>query len=175
MRVAGIDLAAKEDNITGLCIIEGKRIITDSKKSDENILSFIFSNNPDLVAIDAPLTLSTTRYAEKYLKRYGAMSLRIPWIRRLAIRGMRIAENIKEHKIKVIEVFPTATAKILEFYQKPKKDMVEYFKNQGFTFENDVKNEHEVDALIAAYTALLYLENKTESIDGVIIPKKLLK
>ncbi len=32
MRVAGIDLAAKKDNITGLCIIEEKRIITDRKK-----------------------------------------------------------------------------------------------------------------------------------------------
>ncbi len=53
--------------------------------------------------------------------------------------------------------------------------MVEYFTNQGFTFENYVKNEHEVDAVIAAYTTLLYLENKTESIDGVIIPKKSLK
>ncbi len=128
-----------------------------------------------MVAIDAPLTLSTTRYAEKYLKRYGAMSLKIPWIRNLAIRGMRIAKNIKEHKIEVIEVFPTATAKILKFYQKPKKNMAEYFVDQGFSFENDVKNEHEIDAVIAAYTALLYLENKTHSIDGVIIPKKLLK
>ena len=96
MKVAGIDLAAKKDSITGLCIIEEKRIITDRKKSDEDILSFIFSNSPAVVAIDAPLTLSTTRHAEKYLKRYGAMSLKIPWIRNLAIRGMRIAKNIKE-------------------------------------------------------------------------------
>ncbi len=42
MRVAGIDLAAKEDNITGLCIIKERKIITSSKKSDEDILSFIF-------------------------------------------------------------------------------------------------------------------------------------
>ncbi len=169
MIFGGLDLAAKEKNPSGVAIMEGHRIFTSTLYADSQILNFFLEKKVNIVAIDAPLTLNEERYADKYLKRYGAMSLKIPSIKELAIRGLRMREKLEKAGISVIEVFPTATAKILGFYQKKKMRMLPYFVD--FEMEN-VKNEHEVDAIIAAYTAYLQAKGLTVEIDGVIIPRE---
>ena len=168
MKFAGIDLAAKEKNITGIAIIEERKIKTWSVHRDSEIISKIIAENPDLIAIDSPMSLEN-REGDKYLRKYGAMSLKIPAMRELAVRGMRLRDILKNKNFEVIEVFPTATAKILGFYNKNKKEMLYFFSDFSIS---DVRNEHEVDAIIAAYTALLYHEGETKNIDGIIIPRE---
>ncbi len=169
MKFCGIDLAAKEKNITGMAFIEEHIIKTYSAHKDEEILSVVRKENPGIVAIDAPLTTDTERYADKYLRKYGALSLKIPAMMLLAKRAIKLASHLEDYV--VIEVFPTATAKILGFYRKNKMEMLSFFSQFKM---DDVKNEHEVDAIIAAYTAILYKEGKTEEIDGVIIPREII-
>ncbi len=165
-KVCGVDLAAKAKNITGVAFIEGRRITARSLQSDEEILETIRREKPEIVAMDAPLTTRTDRYAERYLARYGALSLKIPAMIALARRALALRDELRDYE--VIEVFPTATAKILGFYDRNKKRMLKHFSSFEIL---GGKNEHEVDAIIAAYTALLYIEGKTEEVDGVVIPR----
>jgi len=169
VKFGGLDLAAREKNPSGVAIIDSRKILVTTLYSDMEIIDFFERENPSIVGIDAPLTLREDRYADKYLRKYGAMSLKLPGIKELASRALKLKEKIEEKRIKVIEVFPTATAKILGFYRKPKKLMLSYFKNYHIS---DVRNEHEMDAIIAAYTVYLYHKGLTLSIDGVIIPKE---
>ncbi len=169
MKFCGIDLAAKEKNITGIAFINERLVKTYSTHRDEEILSIVRFENPDIVAMDAPLTTDTERFADKYLRKYGALSLKIPAMMLLARRAMKLASELEDYE--VIEVFPTATAKILGFYRKNKMEMLPFFSHFKI---DEVRNEHEVDAIIAAYTALLHKEGKTEEIDGVIIPRKII-
>ena len=169
MKIVGIDLAAKEKNPTGLALVEDKRVECITVYTDSQIFSQIFSFNPSVIAIDAPLTLDENRYADRYLRKYGAMSLKIPSIKLLAERGLRIKNEIENCGFKVIEVFPTATAKILGFYRKNKIEMLNYFKDFEMT---GCRNKHEVDAIIAAYTALLYTQGECVEMEGVVFPRE---
>ncbi len=166
MKFLGLDLAAKEKNPSGLATIEGRKIGVWTLHTDEEIMKRIREEKPIMVAIDAPLTTRVDRYADKYLRRYGALSLKIPAMMTLAKRALNIVAQIKE--IRVIEVFPTATAKILGFYRRNKMEMLSFFSS--FILP-EVKNEHEVDAIIAAYTAHLHFMGETETVDGVVIPR----
>ena len=169
MKFCGVDLAAKEKNITGMAIIKKDSIRVWSLHTNMEIIEKIMKEKPDIIAIDAPLTTDVNRYADKYLRKYGALSLKIPAMMALAKRALRIVSQLQ--RMKIIEVFPTATAKILGFYRKNKMDMISFFSS--FTLPN-VKNEHEVDAIIAAYTAYLYWKGETEMIDGVVIPREII-
>ncbi len=168
MIFGGLDLAAFPRNPSGMAVLRGRRFSVNTLYSDEDILRWFTEMRVNVVAIDAPLTLREDRYADIYLRRYGALSLKIPAMKELAIRGLKIKDELERKGIKVLEVFPTATAKILGFYSKPKLRMLSYFEN----FElPEVSNEHEVDAIIAAYTAYLYSRHLTRCVDGVVIPK----
>ncbi len=168
MIFAGIDPAARERNITGIAIINEGRIEIYSAHRDDEIIKKIEKYEPSIVAIDAPMSLED-RNVDIYLRKYGALSLKIPAMQELAKRGMRI-KRILENKYKVIEVFPTATAKILGFYDMKKKNMLSYF---GEKFDiAKVRNEHEVDAIIAAYTAFLYAKGECVEMEGVVFPRE---
>ena len=166
MKFCGVDLAAKEKNPTGLAMIDGKKVRVWTIHTDEEIIEKIIDEKPVIVAIDAPLTTRVDRYADKYLRKYGALSLKIPAMMTLAKRALNLVAKLNDTK--VIEVFPTATAKILGFYRKNKMEMLSFFSS--FILPQ-VKNEHEVDAIIAAYTAYLHSKGETEIVDGVVIPR----
>jgi len=169
VKFGGLDLAASPRNPSGVAILHNFTFFVETLYSDDEIISWFMENGVLIVAIDAPLTLREDRYADRYLKKYGAMSLKIPSIKKLATRGLKIREKLKKEGIEVIEVFPTATAKILGFYKKPKKEMLIHFRD---FYLPSVKNEHQVDAIIAAYTAYLHHKNLTRAVDGVIIPRE---
>jgi len=59
--VSGIDLAGVPHRPTGLCILKGLKAKTALLYSDEEILNYIQNEKPDLVAIDAPLSLPPGR------------------------------------------------------------------------------------------------------------------
>jgi predicted nuclease with RNAse H fold len=162
--VAGIDLAALPRNPTGICIM-GDDIFLLTLYKDEEILAAINEVKPKIVAIDAPLMKKIRiREADKILKKYGAMPPTMLSMRMLVKRASEIVEEIEAE---VIEVFPTATAKILGIYEKDWHRMAE-------KIDIKAKNKHELDAYLAAYTAYLHIEGKTEEVgkkEKVIVPK----
>lgn len=160
----GIDLAALPENPTGICIF-GEELRLFTLYRDEDIIARVNNENPDIVAIDAPLMSKIMmRKADKILKKYGAMPPTMHSMKKLTKRAMKIVEKMNAN---IIEVFPTATAKIIGIYDRDYKKMAEKLGIK-------VRNKHEVDAYLAAYTAHLYLQGKAEEVGGkrkVIIPK----
>jgi len=160
--IAGIDLAALPKNPTGVCIIS-KEISFFTLYKDEEIIEVIEEAMPKIVAIDAPLMEEIrVRQADKMLKKYGAMPPTMASMQKLVKRANRLVKKIM---FDVIEVFPTASAKILGIYDKN-------WRRMAARVSIEVKNKHELDAYLAAYTAYLYLHGKAEKIgEGIVIPK----
>ncbi len=164
MRVAGIDLAGKEKNPTGVCVLNDEPQFFTFYKNEE-IVEGVTKAFPTIVAIDAPLMEGEIRIrgADKKLKKYGAMPPTLNSMRELCVRGKTLAQRIP---FPIIEVFPTASAKILGFYRKD-------YKKMASLLHVKVQNEHELDAYIAALTGLLYLKGKAVEIgknEKVVIP-----
>ncbi|RLF61744.1 MAG: DUF429 domain-containing protein [Thermoplasmata archaeon] len=169
MIAVGIDLAGKEKNPTGLCSIFRKEgcdeVMLSTLYRDKDIVEYANSMNPDIVAIDAPLIEGEIKIREgdRILKKYGALPPTLPSMRELSMRGRKIAGAVDAE---VIEVFPTASAKILGFYSRE-------YKNMASSIGIKAKNRHEVDAYIAALTGILHLEGKTEMAGEIAVPAKL--
>lgn len=161
-RVTGIDLAALPKNPTGMCTI-GTTVFLSTLHTDREILSYVHRMKPDIVAVDAPLMEKVrVREADRLLKKYGAMPPTMPSMKLLAERANHIVSQLD---VQVIEVFPTASAKILGIYERNWRSMAEKIGVPART-------KHELDAYLAAYTAHLFLLGRAELVGGdVVIPK----
>lgn len=148
-------------------------INVDSIFSNNQILKKIDHFNPTVVAIDAPLIDGPIRIrkADQLMKKYGAMPPTMKSMRLLTKRGTFIAQLLREKGYRVIEVFPTGTAKILGFYEKKYKKSVEKIQMQ-----NIFNNKHEYDAYLCSLTANLYHKRKTKEIgennETIVLPDK---
>jgi predicted nuclease with RNAse H fold len=170
MSIVGVDLAAKQKNPTGICSLNQKTCLF-TLYSNKDIIEGVKKHRPELIALDAPLIKGKIRIREVdlYLKKYGALSPTIQSMKTLARRGGKMADIFISMGYDVIEVFPTATAKILGVYSPDYKLMAQKFGIQ-------VRNEHEMDAYLAALTGKLKMTNQSIEIgddDGrVILPKE---
>lgn len=150
--VIGIDLAGSDKNRSGFCVIKEEFGQKDIKSktifTDEEILQEISAIKPTLIAIDAPLTNKLRdRKCDLEMRKYGSLSLKLPGMQMLAKRGFNLASKIKEMNYPVIEVFPKATEKIM-----------------GIEKSSLSKSEDQADAILAAITGFLHLENKTKEV-----------
>lgn len=181
-RVVGIDLAGSEKNDTGFCVLVGdgssKRVKTKVLKNDRDIKLQCDLLKPELIAIDAPLTPARNAYmraADEELKEYGALPQNLRGMTYLVERGIRLG-NLLKKEYNVIEVFNTATAKILGFYEKEDIGMQ---KKLAKLVEGDLKDRiltrDELDSISAALTAFLYAQGKTVEVGDdegrIVIPK----
>ncbi|MGC8747419.1 MAG: DUF429 domain-containing protein [Candidatus Kapaibacteriota bacterium] len=161
--VFGLDLSAKDVNPTGVCFLSGKFARTKVLKSDNEILEEIQVSNPNIIAIDAPLTLNN-RICDVLLKKYGAMPLKLKSIMQLATRAVRLVNELETlilQDTKIIEVFPTATAKILSVYHRDdgiKQQKIAEVLNIEF---NCKVSKDELDAFLCALTGWLFSANLT--------------
>jgi hypothetical protein len=53
----GIDLAGMKKNPSGICIIEGDKILFKTSYTDREIIETVQTSLPKLIVIDAPLSL----------------------------------------------------------------------------------------------------------------------
>ncbi|HDM67013.1 MAG TPA: DUF429 domain-containing protein [Thermoplasmatales archaeon] len=171
MTVIGIDLAGKPCNPTGLCAKQGDKKIFKTVYLEEEIISFITEFKPIVIAIDAPIMKGEVRVrlADKLLRRYGALPPTLESMRQLTIRGSRLAESLSR-EYRVIEVFPTATAKILKVYRSN-------YRETASLLGVKVRNKHELDAYLCCLTAEYYLRGEVEKIGDeeggwIFIPKR---
>jgi hypothetical protein len=167
-----VDLAAKEKNPTGICILQQNEISVKTVFSNKEILDSIDFVNPTVIAIDAPLMTGNIRIrkADRLMKKYGAMPPTMHSMQILTRRGTRLAEQLRQQQYTVIEVFPTGSAKILGFYHKKYKKSVEQLN-----MHNLFKNKHEYDAYVSSLTAKLYHVGKTKQVGDeqgfIVVPK----
>lgn len=187
MIIVGIDLAGKEENPSGICVLDRKvkiKLILKSLYSDEDILKEIETCKPSLVVIDAPLSLPQGRCclekdcdcavgghfrrAEEEIRSYGrVLPLTFLGMKMLTLRGIKLADELGIG-FEVIETHPRTVQRTL-----------------GLTAPEDVgkflelpaeASAHEVDAALAAVTGYWYLKGcfirLGDSQEGtVIIPK----
>ncbi|MCX6807028.1 MAG: DUF429 domain-containing protein [Candidatus Berkelbacteria bacterium] len=149
--VIGIDLAGSEENRSGFCVIKEEFGQKETKSrsifTNEEILTEIRRLHPSVIAIDAPLS---TKYKNipltEDLKKYGALSLSLPGMQMLASRAEKLCKEIEKLGVPVIEILPKATQEIM-----------------GLEPDTLSKSKHQADAILAAITGFLYLENKVKT------------
>ncbi len=193
MIVVGIDLAGSEKRKTGFCSLNEKLIAkVKVLYKDQEIIKETIKVNPDLVSIDAPLSLPKGR---KNLEDKGGphfrecdkelIKMRIKFfpitlgpMRKLTIRGIRLKGIFENRGIKVIETFPGAAQDILGMPRKQKnlEKLRNDLKNYGIKNINEKLMGDELDAITCALVGKMYLENKYLAIgdpkEGLIILPK---
>jgi predicted nuclease with RNAse H fold len=180
MKILGIDLAGSEKRKTGICILNEKlEAICFCLFTDKEILDLIEKEKPDLIAIDAPLSLPKGR---KSLKRKSKIHFRecdrelwklkikffpitLGPMRKLTERGIKL-RKILEKKCKVIEVYPGATQDILKVKRKQKglKKLKKGLEKLGIKISKQNPNGDELDAITCAFTGFLYLKGNFNAI-----------
>ncbi len=169
LKILGIDLAGKGKNPTAICILNDNKIDFITVYSDKQILKISKEIKPDIISIDAPIMQGKPkiRKADKLLKKYGAFPPSLSGMKSLTLRGSKLATKLRTH-YNVIEVFPTATAKILKIFNRD-------YKETAMNLDIKVKNKHELDAYICCLTTRMYIEGKTVEIGDesgkIIVPK----
>jgi len=194
MIVIGIDLAGSEKRNTGICILnenlEAKCLVVHK---DEEILDLIEKFKPDLIAIDAPLSLPKGRKSlerreeihfrecDKKLFELGIKFFPITLgpMRMLTKRGIKLRRILEKKGYKVIEVYPGATQDILKIARKnvSLKKLREGLERFGIKIEERELTHDELDAITAAFTGYLHLNGKSLSLgnskEGIIVIPKL--
>lgn len=178
MKSVGIDLAGKDENPTGAATLEDQKIRTHILHSNEEIVESCQVMNPDVVAIDAPLSFpaeGNLREADSELVKRGYQVLppNLGGMKFLTERGIELAGELRELGFKVIEVHPRTSALII-YESDLREDWIsnlleDWGMDSGFS-------EHEVDSALAAITGILYLMGKVEGVgaesEEIIIPQE---
>ncbi len=171
VKVAGLDLRARQDKPSGMAFFQGKRLIFISKAyGDEEILSLLEKYKPKIVAIDSPLSHSRGfRRVDKKMIRMGYKVLPPGWpaMRRLVSRALRLREILGRRGIVVIETHPRSS--LLSSGCSIGELMVREGLEQSLI--RDLSKD-EIDALIAALTAYHYVIGNyvsVKDVDGEII------
>ena len=182
--VIGIDLAGISTNPTGWALLKEKTVKTSLLYTDKEILENTVKNHPALIAIDAPLSLPKKDLLfrkvdrEMIRKGYRVLPPNLSAMKKLTLRAIKLNKLIAEKNYKTIEVHPTSTRKALQMPPKDWKTIQEILITLGLKGEIETRPlaTHEIDAITAALTAALYLNNQTEQIhdgeDCVIVPTK---
>jgi predicted nuclease with RNAse H fold len=185
MKILGIDLAGKDINPTGICFLEDDRMNLFTIYTDEDILDCINEIEPDVIVIDAPLSLPKGRcclekececadgghfrQAEREIRQYGhVLPLTFQGMKMLTMRGVKISSKTKDN-YDVIETHPRTSQNIVGF-----KDSLSGL-SQFYKISYD-SSEHELDAGVLALTGWLYKNNCSIELgdpdEGIIILPK---
>ncbi|WP_456486200.1 DUF429 domain-containing protein [Candidatus Alkanophaga liquidiphilum] len=180
MRVLGIDLAGGESRTTGLCLLlvggDSERCVAEvlmlkSMRTDAEILDFVVTSRPKVIAVDAPLSFHGEPYrdCDVELRKYcRLLPLTFYGMRVLAERGIRLSDAMRERTgAEIIEVYPYASARFLGI--NGVNDLKKFISFE----EEKVKNKHELDAALCGLTAAFYLKGKYKAFgkqDKLIVP-----
>lgn len=199
-RIVGIDLAGKTSSRTGLCLLKGVSAQTAVAHTDEDIVRFVREAQPDLISIDAPLSLpkgrtsvydddparesaGILRYCERELKRRNINSYPalIFSMQELTRRGIDLAGRFRRIGYPVIECFPGAAQDIV---QLPRKHTDESLLKAGLSklgIRGPFRREHvchdELDAITASLVGQFFISGYYEPLgiseeNDMIIPRK---
>lgn len=176
MKVVGLDLAGISSRPTGTAVAKNKKITTFLLHSDQEIISTCNEENPDVIAIDAPLSKPRKGGLRTCDRELISKGLRVfpplfGGMKKLTSRGIKIAKKLRLQKHAVIEVHPRTSGRLL-FGTSDREVWIRKLKNLGFNLEG-VKTEHEIDAVLAAITGELHLKGKTDEIGKrakIIVP-----
>ncbi|MGX5679975.1 ribonuclease H-like domain-containing protein [Schumannella luteola] len=197
VRVVGIDLTGSERRPTGWASIQGGETRTRTVSTDLEIIELTIAEGPQVVSIDAPLSLpegrttvydhdpafaaGISREAERILwnRRVATYPSLIRSMQELTARGIRLAEKFRELGIPVIESFPGAMQDIMGMPRKGvsrdflKQSLVEYGLSGEFV-GMDISHD-ELDAISSAIVGQMFWAGYFEELgndaeDYMIVP-----
>ena len=176
--VLGVDLAGVPTRPTGICILSGMQAKTCLVYTDEEIIQLTKSENPAVIAIDAPLTLPPGRKTiddrsgehlrvcdrELLNRKIKFFPITLGPMRVLTTRGISLKEVLERLDFKTIEVYPGGAQDILGIPRKQKglDIMTVGHKRLGINGLTDGLSDHELDAVTAAYVGKLFVEGEAE-------------
>jgi predicted nuclease with RNAse H fold len=191
MIVVGLDLAGVERRPTGFCTLKGMKVQTSLTYTDAEIFMKIKETQPDLVAIDAPLSLPPGRKSleertdihlrecdkELLKRRIKFFPVTLGPMRKLTQRGINLRHLLEAEGRVVIEAYPGGAQDVLGIPRKQRgleklKAGLEGYGIKGLKGE---LSDHELDAVTCAYVGKLFLEGKAVTYgvpnDGIVMPK----
>jgi hypothetical protein len=191
--VVGVDLAGSPRRNTGICALRGMTITSFATvHTDEEILAFIGRIGPDLIAIDAPLSLppgrtsleernaSHFRPSDRELLKRGIRFFPITLgpMRLLTLRGIEMKKKLKQRGYDVIEIYPGAAQDVFGI---PRKQhglvrLLNGLVRLGLEGLTKGMNSDELDAVTGALVGRMYLKGQAEVLGDVktgaiVIPK----
>ena len=192
MVIVGLDLAGVEGRPTGFCELEGMKAETTLVYADKEILTKIREGKPQVVAIDAPLSLPPGRKSleertgvhlrdcDRELLKRGIRFFPVTLgpMRKLTLRGINLKHILEAENFVVVEAYPGGAQDVLGIPRKQKglDKLKAGLENLGVKGLNSQMSDHELDAVTCAYVGKLFLEGKAVTYgvrnDGIVMPEK---
>ncbi len=180
MKIAGIDYGSKLAGTTVVAVLEKDRAVwyqsAKKKDADAFLLEQLAQFSIQKVFLDAPLSLPGVyrdmsayddffyRKADKDLRAMSPM-----FLGGLTARAMRLQRQLQQNSIETREVYPAHLAKLLQLKALHYKQHSEHIAGVAshlanilpFTFDISLlHNWHQIDALLALYSAWRYEHNE---------------
>jgi len=178
LSVVGIDLAGVAHRPSGVCCLKELEASTSLLYSEREILDFVLQAKPDLIAIDAPLTLppgrrsiderknSHFRPCDLELRRRGIpfFPITLGPMRALTKRGMKLRKKLEKLKFKVMETYPGGAQDLWEIprAQHGLQELRNGLIKLGIRGLKKEVTSHELDAATGALVGRLFLQDKAQ-------------
>ncbi len=188
--IVGVDLAGSARRPTGVCVLRGFRARTQIALGDDEILSVIDRAKPDLVPIDAPLSLPAgrktihdragehLRQCDRQLQRRKIKFFPITLgpMRMLTERGMALKVKIKAMGHRVVECYPGAAQDVwgIPRQHRDREGLMRGLEGLGVKGLQPEMTGDELDAVTAALVGRWLLTGKAEMLggeEGIAIPE----
>lgn len=180
--VVGVDLAGSPRRPTGVCILKGTKAQTHVALTDDEILNAIHQARPDLVPIDAPLSLPKGRQTihdptgehlrecdrELQCRKIRFFPITLGPMRMLTERGLALKAEIETMGYQVVECYPGAAQDIwgIPRQHHDLKGLLKGLKDLGISGLTTKMTSDELDAVSAALVGRLSLVGKGEMLGG---------
>lgn len=187
--VVGIDLAGSPRRPTGLCLLRGLRAETQVAFSDDDILRAVRHARPDLVPIDAPLSLPKGRRTihdrsgehlrdcDRALLRRGIRFFPITLgpMRMLTERGLELQEKLRTLGYRAVECYPGAAQDLwgLPRQHRDLPGLLAGLRRLGMRGLIKTATGDELDAATAALVGRWFLLDRGQMLggkNGILVP-----
>jgi len=176
--ILGVDLAGSPRRPTGICLLKGLQARTFICLSDEEILESVRRENPDLIAIDAPLRLPPGRKSiedrsgahfrecdiELRKRKIRFFPITLGPMRMLTSRGIALREKCEIIGFRAVEIYPGGAQDVwgIPRARRNKAGLRKGLQRLGIKgLELDI-SDHELDAATGALVGFHFLRNQAE-------------
>ena len=189
--VVGVDLAGSPRRPTGICILHGMKGQTLVALSDDDILKVIRHARPDLVPIDAPLSLPKGRRTiydrsgehlrdcYRALLRRGIRSFPVTLgpMRMLTERGLMLKRKLRAMGYRSVECYPGAAQDVWEIPRQHRDllGLLTGLRKLGLRGLRKTATSDELDAATAALVGRQFLLGQGSMLggaNGILIPNQ---
>ncbi len=190
MVVAGIDLAGSPRHPTGICILRGMQGDTEVAYDDDRIIEAIEAAQPDIIPIDAPLSLPPGRKTihdregehlrecdrELQQRRIKFFPITLGPMRMLTERGLALKAQFEMMGYRTVECYPGAAQDIWEIPRQHRdlNGLLRGLKELGVRGLTKKMTSDELDAVTAALVGRWFLKGSGEMLggeEGILVPQ----